>query len=420
MDTLHDVLHSIINHFIPHEGNDFRPHLLQRGAFLGLLAMVVLTFTLANFQALLWQSSQWLVGAVLPAVVIDLTNVQRQENNLSTLTRNPVLDAAANLKAQDMARNSYFAHNSPTGVSPWHWFEQAGYSYVYAGENLAVYFTDSSAVVDAWMKSPTHRANIVGPHYTEIGVGTAKGTYNGFDTVFVVQLFGAPGIKPTPQPVAVKPVVARTPVVQPVPVRTLATTSASTTRARVAPLAARAVLGAEIAPVPTTTKKAVLAATHVEGRSDEIPLPATAETAADATTTPAAVPATVETITPATSGVDDAFITPTTFTTKDFTVVESGMATSHTNLQPAPIASVEKQLLEPVPTTARLATEPNRVLQTIYIIIGIITMLALFASVIIEWRQHRPVQTVYGLLLLLLMCGLFVLHTTLTAHVLVV
>ena len=71
MDTLHDILHSIIAHFIPHEGNDYRPHLLQKAAFLGLVGMVVLTFTLANFQALLWQSSDWLVGAVLPAVAFD-------------------------------------------------------------------------------------------------------------------------------------------------------------------------------------------------------------------------------------------------------------------------------------------------------------------------------------------------------------
>ena len=413
MDTLHDVLHSIINHFIPHEGNDYRPHLLQKGAFVGLLAMVVLTFTLANFQALLWQSSQWLVGAVLPAVVVDLTNVERTENQLGTLVRNPVLDAAATLKAQDMAKHSYFAHNSPAGVTPWHWFEQAGYSYVYAGENLAVYFTDSSAVVDAWMKSPTHRANIVGSHYTEIGVGTAKGTYNGYDTVFVVQLFGAPAIKPT----AAKPVAVRAPIAPVVRTAPRATTSTSTTtRVRVAPTSSRAVLGAEIAMSSTTSApiSPVLAATNVAGRSEEIPPPVMTAPATEPIT---AAPVEAPSVSESEQREPDVV---TTFTTKDFVAVESGVATSHTNLQPAPVSSIEHELTHPVPFSARMATEPNHVLQFIYLCIGVITMIALFTSVLLEWRHHRPVQTVYGLLLLLIMCGLFVLHTTLTAHVLIV
>jgi hypothetical protein len=109
-----------------------------------------------------------------------------------------------------------------------------------------------------------------------------------------------------------------------------------------------------------------------------------------------------------------------TFATDDFVAVQSGMATSQTNLEPAPVLSVDRELSRSVPAIARLATEPHRVLQTIYLFIGIFTMFALFASVIIEWREHRPVQTVYGLLLLALMCGLFVLHTTLTTGVLII
>jgi hypothetical protein len=418
MDTIHDILHSIINHFIPHEGNDYRPHLLQKAAFFGLFGMVVLSFTIANFQALLWQSSHWLVGAVLPAVVIDLTNEQRKENNLATLVHNPVLDAAANLKAQDMAKGSYFSHNSPTGVTPWHWFDEAGYTYVYAGENLAVFFTDSSAVVDAWMKSPTHRANIVGSHYTEIGVGTAKGKYNGYDTVFVVQLFGAPALKPAPVAVVPKP----KPTVVAVPARTVPLFAPTTTATRTAPIAARRVLGAETTdkkatPAPTKVTKATTTREQLALATEEPTVSTT--TVADATTSDAtsSLAATVST-----TSTDEA--TPTvvagTFATDDFVAIQSDLATSHTNLQPAPVMSVDRELDQSIPVAARLATEPHRVLQIIYIFIGIFTMLALFASVIIEWRQHRPVQTAYGLLLLVLMCGLFVLHATLTAGAVII
>ena len=417
MDTLHDILHSLINHFVPHEGNDYRPHLLQKAAFFGLVGMVILTFTLANFQALLWQSSHWLVGAVLPAVVIDLTNEQRKENNLATLVRNPVLDAAANLKAQDMARSSYFSHNSPTGVTPWHWFDEAGYTYVYAGENLAVYFTDSSTVVDAWMKSPTHRANIVGSHYTEIGVGTAKGTYNGFDTVFVVQLFGAPAVKPVASGAVVpKPVMVITPVTV-TPAAVVPTVITRATSTRTVPVAARRVLGAETivlgkkAPiVKATTTRTELAMTN----TTPIQASSAASFVAPTATNTMPIPATAAEPSPESTVVQHAFATD------DFVAIQSDMATSHTNLQSAPVLSIDHELQQTIPITARLATEPHRALQAIYIFIGLLTMFALFASVIIEWRHHRPLQTIYGLLLLALMCGLFVLHTTLTAGVVII
>jgi|GEM_PF-407221 len=421
MDFLHDILHSLINHFIPHEGNDYRPHLLQKAAFFGLVGMVVLSFTIANFQALLWQSSPWLVGAVLPAVVIDLTNEQRAENNLSTLERSAVLDAAANLKAQDMAKGSYFAHNSPTGVTPWHWFDEAGYTYVYAGENLAVFFTDSSAVVDAWMKSPTHRANIVGSHYTQIGVGTAKGKYNGYDTVFVVQLFGTPAMK-LPTPVAVAK-----PVPVPVPVRpaVAVATSAAPTSTLV-----RRVLGAETAVASSGassvshTKPARIAKVgKATGSHEQLALTAVEPVPVGHGVSDGARGAVALATQPTVVPVPDAAAATQehTFTTDDVVGVQSDMATSHTNLQPEPVLSADHGEARPLaPTTARLATEPHRVLQFIYLCIGVLTMLALFASVIIEWQQHRPLQTAYGIVLLALMCGLFILHTTLTAHALII
>lgn len=178
--------------FIPQAENDYKPNVLEKAALMGMMVLVLLSFSIANFQSIIWVSSEWLVSTILPAVVTDATNEARADEGRAPLLRNSLLDEAARLKAEDMARGGYFAHWSPTGVSPWHWFNEAGYSYVHAGENLAVHFTDSGAVVEAWMNSPTHRDNILNNNYTEIGIGSAEGQYEGYDTVFVVQMFGAP------------------------------------------------------------------------------------------------------------------------------------------------------------------------------------------------------------------------------------
>lgn len=174
------------------EESNYKPNRLQQVAMVGMMVLVLISFSVANLQSILWINSDWLVSTILPAVVTEATNKARAEEGQSPLTRNTLLDEAARLKAEDMANNGYFSHWSPTGVSPWHWFAEAGYSYAHAGENLAVHFTDSSAVVDAWLKSPTHRDNIMSAKYTEIGIGTAEGKYEGYDTVFVVQMFGTP------------------------------------------------------------------------------------------------------------------------------------------------------------------------------------------------------------------------------------
>lgn len=132
------------------------------------------------------------LAAVLPAVVALVTNNARAADNLGALKVNAELTAAAEAKANDMASKSYFAHTSPDGKLPWYWFEKAGYKYEYAGENLAVNFEDSNDVVKAWLNSPTHRFNIMRREYTEIGVGTASGTYKGHPATFVVQMFASP------------------------------------------------------------------------------------------------------------------------------------------------------------------------------------------------------------------------------------
>lgn len=153
--------------------------------------LIVLSFVISSFymQALM-QSGQ--LAAVITATLVDLTNDDRSEERIGPLKINEKLVAAAQAKANDMAEKGYFAHTSPDGRTSWSWFEDAGYTFSYAGENLAVNFSDSEDVVQAWMDSPTHRANILNGKFTEIGIATAEGEYKGRKTIFVVQMFGRP------------------------------------------------------------------------------------------------------------------------------------------------------------------------------------------------------------------------------------
>ena len=148
-------------YFIPHEENDHRPHILRWRAVVFVLAVMLVAegvFVLST-QYLIPRSK--LFGVMLVNALVDGTNQSRAANSLGALHENALLDQAAQEKANDMAKNGYFAHTSPAGVTPWHWFEDVGYNFSYAGENLAVNFTDSQDVTNAWMNSPEHRANIL-------------------------------------------------------------------------------------------------------------------------------------------------------------------------------------------------------------------------------------------------------------------
>lgn len=184
-------------HLIPHAGNDHRPHLLHGDVTRALVA-TLFVFEVGVFLSLTLNFANNLsfLGAVLPAVLSDLTNVERSKESLAILTSNPVLDRSAALKAEDMASKGYFAHTSPEGKAPWYWLDQVGYDYEYAGENLAVDFVDSSDVTRAWMNSPTHRANIEKAQYTEVGTGIARGVFQGRETTFVAQVYAKPAKKP--------------------------------------------------------------------------------------------------------------------------------------------------------------------------------------------------------------------------------
>ena len=107
--------------------------------------------------------------------VIRLVNVQRSQNGFSPLTANWELSRVARYKSQDMADNRYFSHTSPTYGTPFQMMKSFGLRFRTAGENIAYGQRTPQAVVNAWMNSSGHRANILNASYTQIGVGYVAG-----------------------------------------------------------------------------------------------------------------------------------------------------------------------------------------------------------------------------------------------------
>ncbi|MEK7626797.1 MAG: CAP domain-containing protein [Patescibacteria group bacterium] len=178
-------------YFIPHEGNDFKPHSLRTGSAVFVLALILVVEACFFLQSLYIRKTSFF-ASILQNVLVSETNGSRQSSNLFSLKESGLLNVAAKMKAEDMASKGYFAHVSPDGVDPWYWINKAGYKYSYAGENLAINFSDSDDVIKAWLNSPAHRDNILNAHFTEIGIGIAKGMYEGKETVFIAQMFGKP------------------------------------------------------------------------------------------------------------------------------------------------------------------------------------------------------------------------------------
>jgi len=176
--------------FIPHESNNQKARVLHSSSLV-LIALfligsqVVFSFGQKTFPDILGYAAN-----ISPSEVIRLTNVQRAANGLGPVTENGTLDSAALAKGNDMLAKGYWAHFAPDGTSPWSFFLKFGYKYQYAGENLARDFSDAPAAVNAWMASPTHKENILNPHYKEVGIGVVEGSLAGANTTIIVQFFG--------------------------------------------------------------------------------------------------------------------------------------------------------------------------------------------------------------------------------------
>lgn len=349
--------------FIPHESNEYKPHLLRNEVAFGILALVLVIEGAFLSQAVLFGRGTGFLALVLPNTLVDQTNQKRLASNLPPLVENPLLTAAAQKKANDMAAKGYFAHTSPEGITPWYWFQQVGYKYTHAGENLAVNFSDSNDVTNAWMNSPDHRANIVSPSYTQIGIATAQGNYQGQPTVFVVQLFGKPPVtKPAPAPapvVAVTPTPTPTPVVVPTP-----TPAPAPSIEEPEPVAepVEVVEPAEVADNQFNSVAVEGAATEViPGASKPVIQPAAAAPAESATPKPA----------------------PTTTTTTP------------------PIATAGSTVESSSNIVQRMFAAPRLTANVIYFVLGVLILLALILNVFTNISVQHPQLVLNGLMILL-------------------
>jgi len=337
------------DYFLPHRDNAYKPGLLTGYGVTALILVAFLLFVGSQVGSRLVLLSEEFLASVLPAVLVDLTNGNRAELGIGQLSVNPLLTVAAQEKANDMARNSYFAHTSPGGVAPWHWFEVAGYKFSYAGENLAVNFTDSSAIDVAWMNSPLHRANIVNGNFTEIGIATAEGVYNGQATIFVVQMFGRPA--PISAPLA-------------------ATAAASGNGENIeenietTPPGSSTVSGASTTPIVT-----------------EVPVPP------QATTSTSVAPSSEHEILEQ---------TPT------FIAVKASPLELESSVAQAGTTSVQKQST----FLARLLTQPNKTLRYVYYVLAGLVALIILLTIAIEIRVQYPKNILYGVLALCVIGGL--------------
>ncbi len=134
--------------------------------------------------------------------LLSATNSQRAANGASGLSISSRLNGAAQAKANDMIARNYWSHTTPDGQEPWVFIDNAGYQYTKAGENLAYGFATSSAAVDGWMNSPSHRENLLDSAFSDVGFGFANGSsYNGDgEETVVVAMYGAPHVLPATTP----------------------------------------------------------------------------------------------------------------------------------------------------------------------------------------------------------------------------
>jgi hypothetical protein len=337
---------------------------------LGLIVVVEALYLVGTFVIL--PSSNYF-AAVFASVLVDQTNGVRQTESLGTLKTNPILEHAARLKVEDMVAKGYFSHNSPDGKTPWYWFDKAGYNYAAAGENLAVNFVDSQDVTNAWMQSPTHRANIMSGNYTEIGIAVMSGMYKGREAIFVVQEFGRPSVR------AQETLVSNSEEHEPIIVLSPPTPNPSPVTKHVS---------------PATTKKPVVTASQV-------------------TTTPA--PARSTPTTTAVAGVETQKLPVSISSTlvpsepEPIRVAETSESPS-LNDRNSPIRVAEASEIAPS-SIDTLVASPRQVTTTIYFILATLIALVLSLTVLIKIRVQHPHLVVNGILLIAITLSFVLLNS---------
>lgn len=152
-----------------------------------MLSILALSFVLIS------SSQKAMASDITVENITYLLNKERIYNGLSPFSVDTDLGHAAKNKSKDMLNRNYFEHYA-YGLTPWDFINNAGYKYLYAGENLAMDFQTSEGMVNSWMNSPLHRKNILSEDFEDIGIGIVKGVYidggQEKETVIVSNMFG--------------------------------------------------------------------------------------------------------------------------------------------------------------------------------------------------------------------------------------
>lgn len=183
------VSRKLAHFLVPHSKNNHHPYLLRHESLFAF-TFVILLVQFFSFSSI---SSANVLGYgtdINRATIISLTNQERTSRGLQPLQENSLLNTSAANKANHMITHDYWAHFAPDGTSPWYFYNQVGYKYAWAGENLARDFSTSAGVIAGWMASTGHRDNMLNPNFSDIGIGVQNGTLEGEQTTLVVEHLG--------------------------------------------------------------------------------------------------------------------------------------------------------------------------------------------------------------------------------------
>lgn len=194
-DVFYKKYTHLIHWLLPHHNNQHQAKSTHHHS----LAWYVIVTLLAQsflFLGITYPTVHVHAGEISTQKLLEYANIERRVAGLTELTVNTVLNDGAKLKAEHILQWQYWAHEGPPPVgnpqfrTPWDWFEAVEYEYKFAGENLAVDFASSEGVHKGWMNSPTHRENIMRPEYREVGFAILPGSFQGSQTILIIQLFG--------------------------------------------------------------------------------------------------------------------------------------------------------------------------------------------------------------------------------------
>ncbi len=184
------MLNFLHHFFVPRHTNNQRAKLLHPSSLSLIIGFyVIFQVGITGFSRFYPQILGY-ASNISTEEILRLTNIERRDNGAGEVKLNSQLSEAAARKAADMMARDYWAHVSPVGTQPWTFINEAGYSYRYAGENLARDFSDPDSVVKAWMASPSHRENLLNARYQDMGIAVVDGKLGGRETTLVVQMFG--------------------------------------------------------------------------------------------------------------------------------------------------------------------------------------------------------------------------------------